>query len=168
MRDPDTEWEPARHAKTHIIAGVVDVYVIRPYRAAWRVLALQRGYDTRCPGAWESVHGKIEADETPEAAAVRELAEETGLQAERLYNVSVQPFYLHVVNTIEMAVVFAAFVREPGTVTIGAEHQAHEWLPVELAKKRFIWPRSRAALEDIVALLKRGHAGPVEDVLRVL
>jgi hypothetical protein len=39
---------------------------------------------------------------------------------------------------------------------------------VELARKRFVWPRSRAALEDIVALLKRGHAGPVEDVLRVL
>jgi 8-oxo-dGTP pyrophosphatase MutT (NUDIX family) len=168
MRDPDTEWEPARHATTHIIAGVVDVYVIRPYRAAWRVLTLQRSYDTRCPGAWESVHGKIEPDETPEGAAVRELAEETGLQAERLYNVSVQPFYLHAVNTIEMAVVFAAFVREPGTVTTGAEHQAHEWLPVELARKRFIWPRSRAALEDIVSLLKRGHAGPVEDVLRVL
>ena len=114
------------------------------------------------------MHGKIEANETPEAAAVRELAEETGLQAERLYNVSVQPFYLHLANTIELAVVFAAFVREPGVVTTGIEHQAHEWLPVELARKRFIWPRSRAALEDIVTLLKRGHAGPVEDVLRVL
>jgi 8-oxo-dGTP pyrophosphatase MutT (NUDIX family) len=168
MHDRDTQWEPAPHATTHIVAGVVDVYVIRPYRAAWRVLALQRSYETRCPGAWESVHGKIEPDETPEAAALRELAEETGLQAERLYNVSVQPFYLHAVNTVEMAVVFAAFVREPGTVTISAEHQAHEWLPVELARKRFVWPRSRAALEDIVALLKRGHAGPVEDVLRVL
>jgi dihydroneopterin triphosphate diphosphatase len=162
------QWVPPRLSMTHVVPGVVDVYVIRPYRAAWRVLTLQRAFDTRCPGAWESVHGKIEANETPEAAAVRELAEETGLQVERLYNVTVQPFYLHATNTIELAVVFAAFVREPGVVSTGIEHRAHEWLPVELARKRLIWPRSRSALEDIVALLKRGHAGPVEDVLRVL
>ncbi len=42
MHDRDTQWEPAPRATTHIVAGVVDVYVVRPYRAAWRVLALQR------------------------------------------------------------------------------------------------------------------------------
>lgn len=153
---------------TQVTPGVVDVYLIRPYRTAWRVLTLQRSDDTRCPGSWETVHGRIDAGERPEAAAIREVAEETGLGVERLYNVTVQPFYLHAINTIELAVVFAAFVREPGVVTVGGEHQAHEWLPVELARKRFVWPRSRAALDDIVALLKRGNAGPVEDVLRVV
>src|ERR1700691_1311452 len=48
MHDRDTQWEPGPRATTHIVAGVVDVYVVRPYRAAWRVLALQRSYDTRC------------------------------------------------------------------------------------------------------------------------
>jgi dihydroneopterin triphosphate diphosphatase len=153
---------------THVTPGVVDVYVIRPYRAAWRVLTLQRSDDTRCPGAWETVHGRIDRGERPEAAAIRELREETGLDPERLYSVTVQPFYLHAVDTVELAVVFAAFVREPGAVRLGPEHQAYEWLPVELARKRFVWPRSRSALEDIVLLLRRGNGGPVEDVLRVL
>jgi|SRR5579862_3883811 len=153
---------------TKISANVVDVYVIRPYRSAWRVLVMQRAKGTRCPGSWEAVHGHIEAGETPEQAAVRETGEETGLSIDRLYNVTVQPFYLHRINTIELAVVFAAFVAEPGVVTLGEEHATHEWLPVEMARKRFVWPRARAALDDIVELLKRGHAGSVEDVLRVL
>src|SRR5215469_8438961 len=153
---------------TPINAGVVDVYVIRPYRAAWRVLALKRAKGTRCPGSWETVHGHIEAGETPQNAAVREVKEETGLVIDRLYNVTVQPFYLHRIDTVELAIVFAAFVAEPGTVTLGTEHDAHEWLPVAMARRRFAWPRARSALDDIVELLKGGDAGPVEDVLRVL
>jgi 8-oxo-dGTP pyrophosphatase MutT (NUDIX family) len=107
---------------TSVVPGVVDVYVIRPLPEGWRVLAVRRAMDTRCPGAWETVHGRIEDDERPEAAARREVREETGLEIERLYNVTVQPFYLHMLETIQLAVVFAAFVGEPGDVKLGAEH----------------------------------------------
>ena len=40
---------------------------------------------TRCPASWETVHGHVEPNETPEGAAVREVQEETGLALERLY-----------------------------------------------------------------------------------
>ena len=152
---------------TEIRAGVVDVYVVRPLAPAWRVLALRRSLETRCPTAWETVHGRIEAGERPEEAAVREVREETGLAVARLYNVTVQPFYLHGFGTVQLAVVFAAFVVEPADVTLGAEHQASEWLSVEDARRRFVWPREREALDHIVQLLGGGDAGPVEDVLRV-
>jgi dihydroneopterin triphosphate diphosphatase len=149
---------------TEVTVGVVDVYVLRP---SWQVLVLQRGLDTRCPGSWETVHGHIEAGEAPEVAAIREVREETGLTVDRLYNVTVQPFYLHRYGTVQLAVVFAAFVPEGATVTLGTEHQRFEWLPPAAARQRFIWPRSRTALDDIVSLLRSGDAGPVEDVLRV-
>jgi len=152
---------------TAVVPGVVDIYVIRPLAEGWRVLAVQRAVDTRCPGAWETVHGRIEGDERPEAAARREVREETGLEIERLYNVTVQPFYLHTLQTIQLAVVFAAFVAEPGEVVLGAEHQRHEWLSFDDAQSRFIWPRERQALSDVKQLLGSGDAGPVEDVLRV-
>lgn len=147
--------------------GTVDVYVIRPYRPDWRVLVLQRASDTRCPAAWETVHGRLEPGEQPEDAAERELLEETALHIDRLYNVKVQPFYLHSSNTVQLAVVFAAFVREPAPVTLGPEHQQSEWLTVPEALDRFAWPREREALRDIVAMLGSGDAGPLEDVLRV-
>jgi 8-oxo-dGTP pyrophosphatase MutT (NUDIX family) len=148
--------------------ATVDVYVIRPLEAGWRVLTLRRGGDTRCPGTWETVHGRIERGEKPEAAAVREVREEAALTVTRLYAISVQPFYMARAGVVTAAVVFAAFVDEPGAVTLGGEHDAHAWLSVEDAAARFFWPRSRAALAEIVALLATGDAGPAEDVLRVV
>jgi len=152
---------------TAVTPGVVDVYVIRPLPDGWKVLTVQRAVDTRCPGAWETIHGRLEGDERPEAGAVREVSEETGLTVARLYNVTVQPFYLHMFGTVQLAIVFAAFVDEPAQVTLGEEHQAFEWLSPHEASSRFIWPREREALSQILHLLAGGDAGPVEDVLRV-
>ena len=152
---------------TGIKAGVVDVYVIRPLREGWKVLAVKRAIDTRCPNAWETIHGRLEAGERPEDGAVREVAEETGLAIARLYNVTVQPFYLHMFETVQLAVVFAAFVNEPATVRLGEEHQSHEWLSLDEAASRLVWPREVEALGHIRKLLATGDAGPVEDVLRV-
>jgi dihydroneopterin triphosphate diphosphatase len=152
---------------TRISVGTIDVYCVSPNAGDWRVLTLQRAHDTRCPTAWETVHGHIEAGESPEQAAVREVREETGLSVQRLYNVTVQPFYLHKLATVELAVVFAAFVDRDHLITLGAEHMRHEWLSPDGALERFVWPRERAALRDVLHLLKSGDAGEVEDVLRV-
>jgi len=154
-------------AVSQLSIGTIDVYVIRPLSSGWRVLTLQRALDTRCPAAWETVHGHIEKGEEPEDAAVREVREEAGLEVARLYNVTVQPFYLHKTHTVQLAVVFAAFVDEPATVTLGSEHQRSDWLTVDDALDRFQWPREREALREIAHLLRTGDAGPVEDVLRV-
>lgn len=153
-------------AGPEIVAGVVDVHVLRRENGEWRVLVLRRALDTRCPGAWEAVHGRIEAGERPEDAAIREVTEETGLVVERLYNATVQPFYLHMFGAVQLAIAFAAVVSLD-EVRLGSEHQSHEWLSVDGALERLIWPRSREALRIIASLLATGDAGPVEDVLRV-
>jgi type II secretory ATPase GspE/PulE/Tfp pilus assembly ATPase PilB-like protein/8-oxo-dGTP pyrophosphatase MutT (NUDIX family) len=164
---PSRSTEDVTATMTDVIAGVVDVYVIRPLPDGWKILAMQRAMDTRCPEAWETVHGRLDSGERPEAGAVREVKEETGLDISRLYNVTVQPFYLHSFGAVQLAVVFAAFVDEPANVVMGAEHQAFEWLSPLEAGSRFIWPREREALSHITHLLAGGNAGPVEDVLRV-
>ena len=152
---------------TNVNVGTVDVYLITPDPVGWDVLTLQRSLATRCPTAWETVHGRIEPGESPEQAAVREVREETGLDVKRLYNVGVQPFYLHRAHVVELAVVFAAFVDPTAEVRLGEEHSRSEWLVPERALERFVWPRERAALRDVLHLLHAGDAGPVEDVLRV-
>ena len=143
------------------------MYLVRPYRDAWLVLTLQRDATTRCPGSWETVHGRIEDGERPEDAAVREVREETGIDVDRLYNVTCQSFYLHHNGVVQVAVVFAAFVREPAAVQLSDEHARFEWLPAAEASARFAWPREREALQHIQILLAGGDAGPLEDVLRV-
>jgi dATP pyrophosphohydrolase len=147
--------------------GTIDVLLVDRQPDGWRVLTLQRSLTTRCPGAWETVHGRIEAGEEPEDAAVREVGEETGLKILRLYNVTVQPFYLHKLHVVELAVVFAAFVDSTAPVTLGEEHTQHEWLTSNGAAERFFWPRERASLSEFLQMFRTGDGGEAEDVLRV-
>jgi dihydroneopterin triphosphate diphosphatase len=152
---------------TEIRVSLVDVYVLRGADEALQCLVLRRAAGGRCPGSWEAVHGHIEPGETPADAAARELREETGLSAERLYNLSrVETFYQHRLDEVALVPVFAAFVRPDAVVRTGMEHDWHEWLPPAAAKRRFAWPREARALDDVVALLGGGNAGAVEDVLR--
>ena len=153
---------------TELRVGVVDVFVCRHGQAGLSVLVLRRGEGTRCTGAWEVVHGRIEPDERPEDAAVREVREETGLAVDRLYNVTCQTFYLHRLSTVQVAVVFVAFVGPGGEALLGEEHDSAEWLTPAEAMARLSWPRSITALREVVQVLHTGDAGPVEDVLRVI
>lgn len=152
--------------ETVVRAGVVDVFVVRPAASrGWRHLALRRAHGVRCPGTWEAVHGRIERGETPPAAARREVREETGLAVERLYALTVNPFFLTATGTVELAVAFVAVVAD-GAVTLGDEHDACEWLSRAAARRRYHWPRERESLDHIAVLFKGGDAGKAEDVLR--
>ncbi len=150
-----------------INVGTIDLFALSRADDAWRVLVLQRATDTRCPGAWETVHGRIEPDEEPEDAALRELHEETGLTAARLYSIRIQPFFLAATRKIELSVGFAALVDERAPITLGAEHQAFEWLDAIDAEARFAWPSEQQGLRECLKLLATGDAGPLEDVLRL-
>ncbi|MCU0621210.1 MAG: NUDIX domain-containing protein [Gemmatimonadales bacterium] len=152
---------------TSVTVSLVDVVVLRGAGEALECLALRRGAGGRCPGSWETVHGHIEPGEAPADAARRELREETGLEAERLYNLSrVETFYLHRLDALALVPVFVAFTGH-GAVRLSHEHDDHAWLPPSRAAERLAWPRERRALEDAIQLFGRGDAGALEDVLRV-
>jgi 8-oxo-dGTP pyrophosphatase MutT (NUDIX family) len=154
---------------TEVRAGLVDLYPLRQGPAGLEALVLRRGPHGRCPGSWEAVHGHVEPDDaSPAAAALRELAEETGLPVERLYNLSrVEAFWVQASGAVQLVPAFAAFVAPGAPVRLSPEHDAAEWLPLEAARARCTWPRSARALEDAGRLLATGDAGVVEDVLRV-
>jgi 8-oxo-dGTP pyrophosphatase MutT (NUDIX family) len=157
--------------ETRVEVRVVDVVVLAPAPEGsadrWQVLAMRRAAGTRCTGAWEIVHGRIEAGERPKDAARREVGEETGFTPARLYSLTVNPFYLHPYDSVQLAVVFAAVVNEAATAATGPEHDAFEWLTPAEALDRLAWPREHQALQYALHLLRHGDAGPVEDVLLV-
>jgi 8-oxo-dGTP pyrophosphatase MutT (NUDIX family) len=147
---------------------IVDVYVLRPAGGGVEVLCLRRAPGQRSAGTWETVHGHVQEGEHPVDAAVRELREETGFAAARLYNVSrVESFYLHRRDMVALIPAFCAVVPPGATVVVSVEHDHAEWLPPEEAARRFAWPRERRALADALALLPGGDAGLLDDVLRV-
>ncbi len=163
---------------TDVRVCFVDTYVLRAAAAsALEVLVLRRASAGRCPRSWETVHGTIEPGETPVQAAHRELAEETGLRALRLYNVSrVEAFYQHAADQVALIPVFAAFVDPDAAPRLSPEHDRAEWLAPAQAAERFSWPRERRAIADVVALFagrqEGGSAagaggGLLDDVLKI-
>jgi len=153
---------------TTICVSLVDAYLLRSVHGSLEALVLRRAAGGRCPGSWEAVHGHIEPGEAPAQAADREIAEETGLRPDRLYNLSrVETFYQHRQDELAMVPVFVGFVDAAAEVILGPEHDACAWLGIEEAAGRYSWPREGRAIADAVRLLGGGDAGPLEDVLRV-
>ena len=60
------------------MASVVGAAIVRD----GRVLAARRTFPAEAAGRWELPGGKVESGETPEAALVREIAEELGCTVE--------------------------------------------------------------------------------------
>lgn len=133
----------------------------------WQILTLRRAPGVRCTGGWELVHGSIEPGERPADAARREVAEETGLAVERLYSITVNPFYLAGADAVQLAIVFAAVVNAQMPVTLGIEHDAYRWRSPRAAVSHLTWPREHDAVRYTMHLLRSGDAGVAEDVLRL-
>jgi len=155
---------PALVPAVPIEVRVVDVVVFRRVQKGWQVLALRRAAGTRCPGSWEMVHGKVNTDESLEAAARRELFEETGLRAETMLSITMHPFYLVPRRTVQIAAVFAAVVPGDAPMVRSEEHDKHGWVTVAAARRRFSWPHDRRHLDEAFALLR---TPAVHDVLLV-
>jgi 8-oxo-dGTP pyrophosphatase MutT (NUDIX family) len=153
---------------TTLRVGLVDVYVFRGRDEAMESLLLRRARGQSRPGTWECVHGRIDEGERPEAAARRELREETGCDPLALYNLSrVEQFYLHHDDEVVFIPVFAAFIAPDAVVQLSDEHDLMLWLTPDEARTRCSWPRAARAIDDVARVLRTGNAGLLEDVLRV-
>ena len=153
--------------------SLVDVYVVRqglgPGGRGLECLVLRRSLEGgRCAGAWEVVHGHIEANERPADAALREMLEETSLWPLRFYNLSrVESFYQHRLDEVALVPVFVAMVADDAEPILSEEHDAAEWLVPEQAAARVAWAREARALEDIRRMFGDGDPGALGDVLRI-
>jgi 8-oxo-dGTP diphosphatase len=99
-----------------------------------RVLACRRTAPPAAAGRWEFPGGKVEPGESPEAAVVRELREEFGVEA------SVTRWLdgaAAIGDTHELRVAVVAIAGDPAPV----EHDAIRWLgPAELGEVDWLEP----------------------------
>jgi dihydroneopterin triphosphate diphosphatase len=133
---------------------------------AGEVLLMER---IQPPGWWQSVTGSLEPGETLRAAAVRELAEETGLAAEWLVDLglkarfTIAPEWRHrfapgVTENLEHA--FALRLDRRRNIRLNpAEHTRCGWLPFAAAIARATSVTDRAAIEHVRARLQHA-SGP--------
>ena len=94
------------------------------------VLLLKRSQTKdHAPGEWESGSGGIKAGETPQAAAVREAKEETGLDVEIVRVIDAFHFYRGVERRETIGITFHCRSRG-GRVALSDEHDEAQWVPL--------------------------------------
>ncbi len=104
------------------------------------------------PDFWQSVTGSLEASETPYQAAIREVLEETGLDATQydfqdwkvsnVYEIYPHWRYRYAPGVIENTEhLFGLCLPKPLTITLAPEeHLSYEWVDWrEAAKRVFSW-----------------------------
>lgn len=135
----------------------IAVYVYRRARKQVEFLQLHRARHVgEYARSWQTVYGGIKKKESAVDAAVRELAEETGLVPQELFQVEyLESFYFRPHDYVMVMPVFAAQVSAAATVTINEEHDAFRWVRRDQLADHFVWRTQREALkiicEDILA-----------------
>lgn len=125
----------------------IAVYLIRRAAEAAEILLLRRA-SPRFLGEWFPVEGWIEAGESSEHAALRELREETAIDPIELYRAEIEPVPSPMGVPIH---VFVGFTTADATVILDREHSCCEWLPPEEAIRRLPLIEQRRVLQRIVA-----------------
>lgn len=128
------------------------------YTTALDVLLLERA---DFPGYWQSVTGSRDDEETPRETAIREVGEETGLDAQRYVltdwneqNVyEIYPQWIHRYppgTTHNTEHVFGLQLPQQVAVQlIPREHLNYQWLPWNAAADKVFSPSNRAAIMQL-------------------
>ncbi len=131
-----------------IDACQVSLYVARKTPQGPRWLLLRRDPRARhYPGVWQQVTGGLQPGEKAHQAALRELQEETGLEACELYSAdSLEMFFEPSTQSIWLTPVFLALV-ESDLVTLCDEHDSFAWLCSAEARQKVPFRQQRQTLE---------------------
>lgn len=121
---------------------MIQLHIARWRDGATEFLVLHRSAEEPIyPNVWQVVTGGIEPGETAVEATLREMVEETRLQPSIVWAVPyIASFFSVKRDQVLNVPVFAALVDEGSNVMLSAEHQDHEWLRLEEAIERLVFP----------------------------
>lgn len=150
----------------------VVVLIVRSYCGEYQLLMARRSEGIYMGGTWQLISGGIEPNETAWQAALREMREETDLIPVKFYRLSTHAsFYRPENDSLNIAPMFCAIVKENAIVSINEEHSDFDWVNVKEAKSKLMWPSDRDALQELCteiienSLAKQYMQIPLDDTL---
>ena len=139
---------------TIITVRVVDAYVFRQISVGYKFLLLKRADTKMYENLWQGVAGKIENGESAWQAALRELVEETGLKAKRMFIADhVSKFYEEKGDRINLVPVFG-IETETEDVVLSNEHSMFRWMGIDKAERTLVWNGQKKGIRTVYEMLK--------------
>lgn len=144
----------------------VVVLIVRRQGGSWQLLMGRRAPNKYMGDTWQLITGGIEANETAWQAALREMWEETKLTPQEFYRLNtLTSFYRPDNDTLNTAPMFCAVVEENAEATINSEHTEMEWISVETAHARMMWPSDQQGLAELRSVILGN--GIAKDSMRI-
>lgn len=138
---------------------LIEVYVFRRRARGVEFLLLRRQAGESLPGVWQPVTGTLRRRETAVHGALREVREETGVVARRLWRIeTVTAYFDPRRDAIRLVTLFAAEVAARAAVRLSREHSAHRFVSAREAARRFLWDSQRQGLLAVRSQVLRGGA----------
>jgi dATP pyrophosphohydrolase len=133
------------------------VLIVRPLGDSHQLLMGCRASGEYMGGTWQLISGGIEPDETAWQAAIREMHEETGLSPREFYRLStLTRFYRSDNDSLNTAPMFCAMVEADAVVQLNSEHTAFDWVNIDQAESRLMWPSDCEAFREVRSVLLEG------------
>ena len=131
---------------TNIVVRVIDCHIAYLKDTEPKFLMLKRSPQIIYGGSWQCVTGKIESDEVPIEAAIRELFEETGLYPINRWTVDqVNHFYEAEFDRMNLIPIFGVEVGSL-KVKLSNEHCDYKWCNIKEAEELFTWDQQKKGL----------------------
>jgi 8-oxo-dGTP pyrophosphatase MutT (NUDIX family) len=134
--------------KLQFSAGII-TYFKQDHQIEYLLLHYPGGY-------WDLPKGKMEAGESKEETALRELHEETGLTADILpgFEVSLAYMFKQAGDLISKEVYFFVGQAYSKEIKLSYEHRGYVWLPYEKALKQLTFKNAQDVLIKADEFLK--------------
>ena len=153
---------------SNIKVRVIDCHIAyyNDKKSDWKFLLLKRNKNVsnqRYPGIWQGVTGKIEKSELPYQAVLRELKEETGLKAKKLWVIDhVNTFYDAEEDVMTLVPVFGVLVNSIN-ILLSREHSEYKWCDINETIKLLSWEQQKKGVHIFYEMLKEN-----KDRLKIL
>ena len=143
---------------TKVLVRVIDAYVYSYENNKLSFLLLKRSKTKIYEFLWQGVTGKIEKGELAWQAALRELKEETGLTAHKMFVADyVSKFYEKHGDRINIVPVFGIEVINK-KVSLSEEHCKFKWLSFKKAHDKLTWEGQKKGLKVVYNMLNSRDA----------
>jgi dATP pyrophosphohydrolase len=130
-----------------IESNFIELHIFNP--GTEKFLLLKRASHKIYPGTWQMITASCEKGENTKQTAKRELFEETGMKASKMFSVPhVNTFYFDINDSVCLSPVFLAYV-DTDNVKISDEHTEYKWVTYSEAVELIHWPDQIESLNVI-------------------